>query len=121
MILDLKYEYEPEGAAMRKTGPNNIRRVVWAKGTCFFFFCVLLILTYVFLFFLGSIYVIKGRAGLGWLAMMIMGPAQDASFGPKVCVFLNFILCFAGTLRKTTANHNYYHLRPLPPPSQRPP
>ena len=50
---------------MRKTGPNDIRHVVWAKGTCFFFFHVLLILTYVFCFFRFYLcYKGTGRVGL---------------------------------------------------------
>ena len=96
---------------MRKTGPNNVRRVVWAKGMCFFFFRVLLILTHVFFVFLDSIYVIKKQAGLGWLTIMIMGQ-DDARciFWTKGMCFFKFYFVFCRYFTK-----NYSKPQLLPP------
>src|SRR5271168_696335 len=73
--------YAQEGfgwMAITKTGPSDIRHVVWALGTIFliliFFSRVLYILTNGFLFYLGCIYVLYAQEGFGWTAIMKTGP-----------------------------------------------
>jgi hypothetical protein len=59
----------PPPAAKANTGPNDVRRVVWAEYVFLFYFSrIFYMLTNFFLFYLGCIYVLKARGGFGWEA-----------------------------------------------------
>ena len=71
--------------AMRKTGPNDAKRVVWAIGKSFFFS---LRFFFIFFIYLGLIHVINRQRGLGWPAIRKTGP-NNAS-----CVVWAISMCF---------------------------
>ena len=57
-----------------KTGPNDARHVIWAKGMCFYFTFMFFYTYYIFFFYLGFIGVYKRQGGLGWVVMRKTGP-----------------------------------------------
>ena len=75
---------------MTKTGPNDARHVVWAKGRCFFFASRFFYTNQQFLFYLGYIHVFKWQGGFSWMAMRKTGPndARCRHLGPR-CVFFS--------------------------------
>src|ERR1700678_1357678 len=88
--------YAQEGfgwTAITKTGPNDIRHVVWALGTIFLIFNisshVLCILTNGFLFYLGCIYVLQAREWFGWTAMTKTGPNDARHVVWALGIYLN--------------------------------
>src|ERR1700678_3815932 len=92
--------YAQEGfgwTAITKTGPNDIRHVVWALGTIFLIFNlfsrVLYILTNGFLFYLGCIYVLQAREGFGWTAMTKTGPNDSRHVVWALGIYLNLCKC----------------------------
>src|ERR1700678_2645828 len=90
--------YAQEGfgyMAITKTGPNDIRHVVWALGTIFlifnFFSHVLYILTDGFLFYLGCIRY-NGRV-FGWTAMTKTGPNDARHVVWALGIYSNLCKC----------------------------